>query len=93
MKNLLSEIGGWPVLVGNSWDENGFEFERVFKHLTKNLFSITFPVSMAFSYPAKPLNTSGVAQMLDLIVSIFNFLDKPQLLLFHFSRSESQELL
>ena len=49
--HLLKNIGGWPILLGNNWDETNFDWrEKIYKMLDAN-FILSFPVNLKFVLP------------------------------------------
>lgn len=44
-KQLIEKLGGWPVVLGDSWKDESFEFTKFSYKLAKNGFLPSFFVS------------------------------------------------
>lgn len=46
LKEMINEIGGWPVVAGDLWDENAQAWEEVLYEAFKHGLFIKFPFSI-----------------------------------------------
>ena len=46
----VKELGGWPVLEGEQWDSNSFNWIKVLVNMREMGFQINFPVEAKVDY-------------------------------------------
>lgn len=56
LKEILRELGGWPVLEGSTWNENAFDWKETLYKFLKKGFSIDYLIN--FSVTADARNSS-----------------------------------
>ena len=57
LQDILKEFGGWPVVVGDSWDESRFEWTEVIYKFRRVGYSIDYFVD--FSVTTDQKNTTA----------------------------------
>ena len=57
LQDILKEFGGWPVVVGDSWEESSFEWTEVIYKFRRVGYSIDYFVD--FSVTTDQKNTSA----------------------------------
>ena len=73
MKNILKKLGGWPVLLGDSWSEKTFDWSNMSKFM-KMGFSINYFISMDIETDSKDnskrIISVSVNQKINLIFTL-----------------------
>ena len=62
LKSVLKKLGGWPLLEGSSWDEEGFKWYEVIYRLREMGFSTDYLINFSVTTDLK--NSSS--RILDL---------------------------
>ena len=57
---LLENIGGWPVLLGNTWNETQFDWQdKIYSMMDVN-FILAFPVTLDFIIADEENSTKSI---------------------------------
>ena len=63
LQEILKEFGGWPVVVGDSWDESSFEWIEMLYKFNRFGYSINFLISFYVTVDQK----NSTARIIDVI--------------------------
>ena len=63
LEEILKEFGGWPVVVGDSWDESSFEWIEILYKFNRFGYSINFLMSFYVTVDQK----NSTARIIDVI--------------------------
>ena len=63
LQDILKEFGGWPVVVGDNWDESSFEWIEILYKFNRFGYSINFLMSFYVTVDQK----NSTARIIDVI--------------------------
>ena len=63
LEEILNEFGGWPVVVGDNWDESSFEWIEILYKFNRFGYSINFLMSFYVTVDQK----NSTARIIDVI--------------------------
>ena len=63
LEEILKEFGGWPVVVGDNWDESSFEWIEILYKFNRFGYSINFLMSFYVTVDQK----NSTARIIDVI--------------------------
>lgn len=53
LMSILKNIGGWPVLLGEDWNESKFDWKKTVNQINDQKFPLFFPIGISVALDEK----------------------------------------